>query len=68
MHRPPVIVQNPTYSEWEDVYNELEVQLTNNVIIDVNIILKVSLEDLPYNLKNCFLLCALYPEDYKIKG
>lgn len=59
--------KTPTYSEWEDVYNELEVQLTNNVIIDVNIILKVSLEDLPYNLKNCFLLCALYPEDYKIK-
>jgi disease resistance protein RPM1 len=30
-------------------------------------ILKVSWEDLPYDLKNCFLHCALLPEDYSIK-
>ncbi|KAE8793616.1 hypothetical protein D1007_31647 [Hordeum vulgare] len=30
-------------------------------------ILKVSLEDLPFDLKNCFLHCALSPEDYVLK-
>uniref|UniRef100_A0A8R7VEJ7 Disease resistance protein RPM1 n=1 Tax=Triticum urartu TaxID=4572 RepID=A0A8R7VEJ7_TRIUA len=33
----------------------------------VETILKISLEDLPYDLKNCFLHCALFPEDYSIK-
>jgi disease resistance protein RPM1 len=59
--------KQPTYSDWENVYTEIELQLTNNAILDVNIILKVSLEDLPYDLKNCFLHCALFPEDYDIK-
>jgi len=33
----------------------------------VDSILKVSLEDLPYELKNCFLHCAIFPEDYELK-
>uniref|UniRef100_A0A8R7RBM9 Disease resistance protein RPM1 n=1 Tax=Triticum urartu TaxID=4572 RepID=A0A8R7RBM9_TRIUA len=33
----------------------------------VETILKISLEDLPYDLKNCLLHCALFPEDYSIK-
>uniref|UniRef100_J3L1A6 NB-ARC domain-containing protein n=1 Tax=Oryza brachyantha TaxID=4533 RepID=J3L1A6_ORYBR len=56
--------KHPTYSEWQDVYKELELQLTNNVILDVNIVLKVSLEDLQRNLKNCFLHCTIFPEGY----
>lgn len=56
-----------TYTGWENIYRELEYQLTNNVILDVNIILRVSLEDLPHDLKNCFLHCAIFPEDYMIK-
>ncbi|KAK1661625.1 hypothetical protein QYE76_049784 [Lolium multiflorum] len=59
--------KRPTYTDWENVYKDIELQLTNNAILDVNIILKVSLEDLPYDLKNCFLHCALFPEDYDIK-
>lgn len=58
--------KQPTYPEWENVYKELELQLAKNVIADVDMILKVSLEDLPYGLKNCFLHCALFPEDYSI--
>jgi len=48
-------VKQPTYSEWDSVYKELELQSSNNVMQGVNSILKVSLEDLPYELKNCFL-------------
>ncbi|KAM3345740.1 hypothetical protein ACQJBY_020322 [Aegilops geniculata] len=56
--------RDPTYCQWESVYKELESQLTNNVILDVNIVLKVSLENLPTHLKNCFLHCTIFPEDY----
>ncbi|KAK8452074.1 hypothetical protein SEVIR_5G053300v4 [Setaria viridis] len=56
-----------TYAEWEKIYKDLELRLTDNVILDVNTILKVSLEDLPFDLKNCFMHCAIFPEDYLIK-
>jgi hypothetical protein len=46
---------------------ELELHSVKNVMPDVDMVLKVSLEDLPYDLKNCFLHCALFPEDYSIK-
>ncbi|KAF6987169.1 hypothetical protein CFC21_004835 [Triticum aestivum] len=57
----------PTSVEWEDVYRGLDSQLAKDVIPDAHMILKVSLEDLPYDLKNCFLHCALSPEDFKLK-
>ncbi|KAM0891079.1 hypothetical protein ACQ4PT_026628 [Festuca glaucescens] len=57
----------PTLAEWENVYRGLDSQLAKDVIPDVDMILKVSLEDLPYDLKNCFLHCALFPEDYGLK-
>ncbi|KQK07844.1 hypothetical protein BRADI_2g37990v3 [Brachypodium distachyon] len=57
----------PTPAEWDNVYRRLDSQLAKDVIPDVDMILKVSLEDLPYDLKNCFLQCALVPEDYEIK-
>uniref|UniRef100_A0A0E0FMX9 Uncharacterized protein n=1 Tax=Oryza nivara TaxID=4536 RepID=A0A0E0FMX9_ORYNI len=56
--------KHPIYSEWEHVYKDLELQLTNNVILDADIVLKVSLEDLQRNLKNCFLHCTIFPESY----
>ncbi|CAN6311490.1 unnamed protein product [Urochloa humidicola] len=59
--------KSPTYSEWESLYRELELQLTNNTILNVSIVLKVSLDDLPYILKNCFLHCTIFPEGYLIK-
>ncbi|CAO2148088.1 unnamed protein product [Urochloa humidicola] len=57
----------PTYPEWETVCKELELHSTNNAIKNLDTILRVSLEDLPYELKNCFLHCAMFPEDYEIK-
>lgn len=59
--------RSPTYSDWESFFKELELQMTNNVILNVNVVLKVSLEDLPYILKNCFLHCTIFPEDHLIK-
>ncbi|KAL6868236.1 hypothetical protein ACP4OV_015081 [Aristida adscensionis] len=55
----------PTYSEWEKVYEQL--LSTTNMILGVDSILQVSLTDLPYELKNCFLNCAIFPEDYELK-
>nr|UBY07358.1 NBS-LRR disease resistance protein [Dasypyrum villosum] len=57
----------PIFAEWENVYRGLDSQLAKDVIPDAHPILKVSLEDLPYDLKNCFLHCALSPEDYVLK-
>lgn len=51
-----------SYIAWNNVY-ELEMQSTKNVIPGVDAILKVSLEDLSFYLKSCFLHCALFPED-----
>ncbi|XP_020153377.1 disease resistance protein RPM1-like [Aegilops tauschii subsp. strangulata] len=56
--------RHQTYSQWESLYKELELQLSNNVRLNVNIVLKVSLEGLPTDLKNCFLHCTIFPEDY----
>ncbi|GJN07354.1 hypothetical protein PR202_ga25178 [Eleusine coracana subsp. coracana] len=56
-----------TFSEWKKVYQELELQSSKHMVRGVHSILKVSLEDLSYELKNCFLHCAMFPEDYEIK-
>uniref|UniRef100_A0A8R7JVD5 Disease resistance protein RPM1 n=1 Tax=Triticum urartu TaxID=4572 RepID=A0A8R7JVD5_TRIUA len=56
-----------TSAEWEDVYRCLDSQLAKDVIPNSHRVLKVSLEDLPYDLKNCFLHCALSLEDYVLK-
>ncbi|KAF6987154.1 hypothetical protein CFC21_004823 [Triticum aestivum] len=57
----------PISAEWEDVYRGLDLQMAKDVIPDAHMILKVSLEALPYNLKNCFIHCALFPDDYVLK-
>ncbi|XP_020081229.1 disease resistance protein RPM1-like [Ananas comosus] len=58
-----------TGSEWEKIYKDLEWYLTNNeskLHGKVHDILKLSLDDLPHYLRNCFLYCSSFPEDYTI--
>ncbi|OAY62995.1 Disease resistance protein RPM1 [Ananas comosus] len=57
--------------EWEKVYKDLEWYLTNNeskLHEKVHGILKLSLDDLPHYLRNCFLYCSSFPEDYTIES
>ena len=46
------------------VYRDIEMRLCHDPFMDMNTILQVSLEDLPHNIRNRFLYCCLYPEDY----
>ncbi|KAL6603558.1 hypothetical protein ACP70R_043919 [Stipagrostis hirtigluma subsp. patula] len=54
--------------EWTFFYNQLSWQLENNPELSwIANVLNLSLNDLPYYLRSCFLYCSLYPEDHKIK-
>ncbi|KAK1316605.1 Disease resistance protein RPM1 [Acorus calamus] len=62
-------VKDKTMSEWERVrrggfgmYDERE-----HTIVNMKRIILLSYNDLPYNLKACFLYLSLFPEDYNIK-
>ncbi|OAY62989.1 Disease resistance protein RPM1 [Ananas comosus] len=63
--------RDETGSEWEKVYKDLEWYLTNNeskLHDKVHDILKLSLDDLPHYLRNCFLYCSSFPEDCTIRS
>ncbi|OEL22640.1 Disease resistance protein RPM1 [Dichanthelium oligosanthes] len=54
--------------EWRSFYNQLNWQLTHNPELSwVSSVLNLSLNDLPAHLKNCFLYCGLFPEDFRIR-
>ncbi|CAN6371454.1 unnamed protein product [Urochloa humidicola] len=49
---------------WNQVYNQFRGELAKPD--NVQAILKLSYNDLPGNLRNCFLYCSLFPEDYNM--
>ncbi|XP_030929470.1 disease resistance protein RPM1-like [Quercus lobata] len=56
-----------TMFEWKNLHDSLGFEFGKNPhLSSVNKILSLSFEDLPYNLKSCFLYLGMYPEDYSI--
>ncbi|KQJ81789.1 disease resistance protein RPM1 [Brachypodium distachyon] len=56
--------KQPTDHAWCLTYNHLQSELRENN--DVQAILNLSYHDLPGDLRNCFLYCSMFPEDYAI--
>ncbi|XP_078156730.1 disease resistance protein RPM1-like [Carex rostrata] len=56
-----------TESEWRRVHDQLTWELDNNPNLDpLKNILNLSFKYLPKYLKNCFLHCSLFPEDFRL--
>ncbi|GMJ08204.1 RESISTANCE TO PSEUDOMONAS SYRINGAE 3, RESISTANCE TO P. SYRINGAE PV MACULICOLA 1 [Hibiscus trionum] len=56
-------------AEWNEVYNNLNRELSENdtYFERLKYISLLSYHDLSYRLKQCFLYCCIFPEDYVIK-
>uniref|UniRef100_A0A7N2LC51 Uncharacterized protein n=1 Tax=Quercus lobata TaxID=97700 RepID=A0A7N2LC51_QUELO len=61
--------KDKTVIEWQNLHDSLGFEFGRNPhLAGVNKILSLSYEDLPYNLKSCFLYLGMYPEDYPINS
>ncbi|XP_058112878.1 disease resistance protein RPM1-like [Magnolia sinica] len=59
---------NANVFEWSQVYDKLSWHLNNNETLEpIKRILLLSFYYLPYRLKQCFLYCCMFPEDYLIR-
>ena len=55
-------------SQWNQINSTLNWNLSNNPELEaVKSILLLSFNDLPYQLKHCFLYCSLFPEDHEFR-
>ena len=55
-------------SQWNEIKSNVNWSPTNNPNLEgVKSILMLSFNDLPYQLKHCFLFCSLFPEDHEIQ-
>ena len=55
-------------SQWNCIYKSLNWSRNDNPELEmVKSILLLSFNDLPHQLKHCFLYCTLFPEDYEIR-
>ena len=52
--------------EWVSVCNSIGLGLQNYRVEEMERILSLSYNDLPYHLKTCLLYLSMYPEDYKV--
>ncbi|KAK8595854.1 hypothetical protein V6N12_064363 [Hibiscus sabdariffa] len=54
-------------TEWRRVHDNLAWELSNNPSLEImKAISMLSYHDLPFQLKQCFLYCSIFPEDYQI--
>ncbi|VAI69018.1 unnamed protein product [Triticum turgidum subsp. durum] len=61
-------VREKSMEEWRRINNQLSWELVNNSSLsDIRNVLHLSFIYLPTHLKNCFLYCSLFPEDYLFK-
>ncbi|KAM3681568.1 hypothetical protein ACJW31_12G006700 [Castanea mollissima] len=62
------LMYSKNMSEWNEIYSSLNWSLSKNPKLEaVKSILLLSFNDLPYQLKHCFLYCSLFPEDHEIR-